>query len=143
MKRVTQTDLDYPGHDGLYYLDDEPFTGLLVGYDGARVRSETEFRDGVASGVVRVWHESGALASEKQSAGGVLHGLSMEWSEKGQLIQHETYELGVCLWRRVWDEQGQLIEEYQLTESDNDFKTLEMLRRHFLRSMAYSDSDNT
>ena len=65
MERVREADLDYPGDDGLYYHGGEPFTGVAVSYDGARIQAEVKYREGVGWGVSRTWHASGAPASEK------------------------------------------------------------------------------
>ena len=135
MKRVRYDELDYPGDDGLYYLGDEPFTGVSVSYHKGRIAGETEFRDGMAWGVSRSWHPSGAPLSEKQSVAGVFHGLCQEWDEQGRLILYEVYELGVCVWRRRWEAE-RLAEDWRLAESDNDSDTLQMLRRHFMRGLA-------
>jgi hypothetical protein len=135
MKRARYEELDYPGEDGLYYFGDEPFTGVSVSFHKDRVCSESEFRDGMAWGMSRSWHPSGAPLSEKQSVAGVWHGLCQEWDEQGQPTLYEVYELGVCVWRRRW-EAGQLTENWQLTEVDNDFATLQMLRKHFMRGLA-------
>jgi hypothetical protein len=135
MKRVRYNELDYPGDDGLYYLGDEPFTGVSVRYHKGWIAGESEFRDGIAWGVSRSWHPSGAPSSEKQSVAGVFHGLCQEWDEQGCPTLYEVYELGVCVWRQRW-EAGQLAEDWRLAESDNDFDTLQMLRMHFKRGLA-------
>ena len=135
MQRVRYNELDYPGEDGLYYLGDQPFTGVAANYHGSRLTGETEFRDGTAWGVSRSWYPSGAPASEKQCVAGVFHGLCQEFDEAGRITLYEVYELGVCVWRRRWQE-GQLVEDWRLTETDNDFTTLQMLRQHFMRGLA-------
>jgi hypothetical protein len=135
MKRVRYNELDYPGDDGLYYLGDEPFTGVSVSYHKGRIAGETEFRNGMAWGIGRSWHTSGEPASEKQSVAGVFHGLCMEWDERGRMTLYEVYELGVCVSRRRWDGRGRLVEDRRLEKTDNDFKTLEMLRKHFMRGL--------
>lgn len=134
MKRVRNNELDYPGHDGLYYFGNEPFTGVAVHYRNGRIASEAEFRDGMAWGMSRSWYPSGKPMSERQSVAGVLHGLCQEWDENGRLSLYEVYELGVCVWRRRWDAE-QILEDWRLAESDNDFATLEMLRDHLMRGL--------
>ena len=135
MQRIRADRLDYREEDSLYCLDDVPVTGVAFTPDGPRVRSEAEYRDGLAWGVSRSWHPSGAPASEKQTAGGVWHGLCQEWDEAGRLTLYEVYELGVCVWRQRWAA-GALAEDWRLAEPDGDFATLQMLRRHFMRGLA-------
>jgi antitoxin component YwqK of YwqJK toxin-antitoxin module len=134
LRRVREEELDYPGDDGLYYLDGEPFTGLAVTYDGPRLRSEVEYRDGVGWGTIRTWHASGAPASEKQCVAGVFHGLCMERDERGQFTLYAVYELGICVWQRRWAA-GQLVEDRQVAETDGDYRTLQMLRTHFMQGL--------
>jgi hypothetical protein len=135
VKRVPVSELDYPGEDGLYYHGGEPFTGVAFDRAGRGLRTEAEYRGGLSWGTVRIWHPSGAPASEKQTVAGVFHGLCQEWDDQGQLIRYEVYELGVCVWRRRW-ESGALVEDWRLSESDGDFATLQMLRKHSLHGLA-------
>jgi hypothetical protein len=135
MKRVPIGELDYPGEDGLYYHEGEPFTGVSFDRDGLGLRSETEFRDGLTWGITRKWHLSGILEFEKQCVSGVWHGLCQEWDDRGRPIAYEVYELGVCVYRQRWAE-GVQVEDWRLIESDNDFATLQMLRKHFLQGLA-------
>lgn len=134
MNRVPDGELDYPGDDGLYYQDGVPFTGVAFDRAGHGLQAEVEYRDGLPWGTVRTWHPSGSPSSEKQTAAGVFHGLCQEWDEQGRLTLYEVCELGVTVWRRRWAAEV-LVEDWRLAESDNDFATLQMLRKHFLRGL--------
>ena len=87
MKRVPESELDYPGDDGLYYHDGVPFTGVAYNRAGRGLRTEEEYRDGLSWGAVRRWHPTGTPASEKQTVAGVFHGLCLEWDEQGRLTR--------------------------------------------------------
>jgi antitoxin component YwqK of YwqJK toxin-antitoxin module len=129
MKRVPHSVLDYNEDDGLYYHDGLPFTGVSYTVGGnARLEGEAEYRDGVVWGLARSWHPSGLPASEAHCARGVWDGIRREWNESGRLRLEEAYEKGVCLCRKRWDEQGSLVEDYRLRESDPDFETLKLAR---------------
>jgi antitoxin component YwqK of YwqJK toxin-antitoxin module len=128
MKRVPHDSLDYPG-DGYYYLDDEPFTGLGVShYEDGSLKSEIEFKDGLKSGLERHWFASGKLHSEAEMRRSVVHGKERVWYSSGQLKEEGDYEHGVTLRRKEWDEDGDLVEEYELKETDSDYSLLLQLR---------------
>jgi hypothetical protein len=132
VKRVLYEELDYPG-DGLYYLGEAPFTGVVYSGFEDEPDSQQEFRNGLAWGFGMTWHGSGAVASDCQFEGGVYHGLRREFQEDGGLALLEVYEHGVCLWRRRWDEAGRLLEDYALSETSGNWQTASILRRAFVR----------
>ncbi len=131
MDRVPIEKLNYPG-DGLYYRDGIPFTGIacFVSEDGW-VEADSTYREGMEWGPSRTWYAPGRLASEAQVAGGLLHGLRREWHENGTLAAEEMFELGVRIWGNRWDPEGNLIEAFQLRESDSSFRTLQEQRAYF------------
>ncbi len=128
MDRVPYDRLDYPGEDGLHYYRGKPFTGISYQERNAVLASEQEYRQGLAWGRGRTWFPSGAVASEHHSVEGVFEGLRRVWYENGSLMSEEMFEFGICVWRKRWDEEGELIEDYQLKKSDADYKTLQLFR---------------
>lgn len=136
MLRLRTTDLEYPG-DGLHYYGGKPFTGLIV-YDAPEgwVEGEEPHRDGLAWGTRRRWHAPNVLAEEAQLAHGAYHGVVRKWHENGVLADASNYEYGVRVSGRRWDETGNLIDDFQLEESDPAFEILQASRR------AYGCSDD-
>jgi antitoxin component YwqK of YwqJK toxin-antitoxin module len=131
MQKVLDSSLDYDEEAGVYTRANSPFTGVAYQLaPGGWTRSEQEFRDGLPWGPSRTWHSPDQLASESHSVGGVWHGVRREWHPNGVLALEEEFELGVALNRLRWDESGSPIEEFQLQESDPDYQTLLMLRKH-------------
>jgi hypothetical protein len=57
-----------------------------------------------------------------------LHGVSSEWFETGGLRKRSVHELGILIESDEWDESGNLVSGYQLTEDDPNYKRLEQLR---------------
>jgi antitoxin component YwqK of YwqJK toxin-antitoxin module len=127
--RYTTEQLDYPG-DGLHYLGEEPFTGILEfrSPDGT-LEAEAEYKDGLLSGLKRAWHRPGVLELEAECALGAYHGRVREWHESGTPATDSVYEYGICLRRRSWDESGSPVEDYALSESDDDYSLLQAFRR--------------
>ena len=125
MQRVPESELRYNDADGLYYLRDEPFSGVAhLAYPDGTPMSESEYRDGIFFGISRHWWESGAVEAESDFAFGVLHGKSRVWHRNGQLAEDGDYEHGVCLRRKKWDESGALTEEFELSESSPAYEDL-------------------
>jgi len=130
VKRVPHESLEYA--EGHMYLSGEPFTG--VGYfvdDKGKLEGEITYRDGLRWGLKRGWFDSGTLAHESPMFLGVLHGKKREWHRNGQLAEEGDYELGFPLGKKRWDENGKLIEEYELKETDPDYKKLQEYRQIF------------
>jgi antitoxin component YwqK of YwqJK toxin-antitoxin module len=135
MRRVRAEALQY-AESGLYCLAGEPFTGVVVTYDGHQIAAEAEYRDGMPWGTELTWHPNGSPEGDRQCVAGLRHGLGSTWDDQGNLVEYELCELGVAVWRKRW-ENGRLIEDYTLAEGTDDFKTLEMLRNHYMREMRH------
>ena len=138
MQRALAGQLDYAG-DGLYYLNGEPFCGICYTMKGARGRSETVFRDGLIWGTTKEWYGSGQLMREASYFKGVFHGKVQEWHKSGQLAEQGEYEYGIALWEKRWDENGQLVEDFSLTEADEDYAVLQRYRSMY-RSSSCSEN---
>jgi len=123
--------LEYPG-DGLHYLNGEPFTGILeFPQPGGGLEGEEEYKAGLLSGRRRIWHASGQLQEEAECAWGGYHGRVREWYEDGRLAADEVYEYGIRTRGTRWDEQGRVAEEFELSEADPAYHTLELSRAAF------------
>lgn len=131
MLRVRSEELDYL-EDGLYYYRDEPFTGVIVYHtETGGIEVEEEYQAGLLSGWEREWYSSGVLAREAQCAWGAWHGFRREWDENGQLVAEDVYEYGIRVSGRRWDSAWNLIEAFQLQESDPAFRRLQAYRAAF------------
>lgn len=129
MIRATSLELDYPG-DGLMYLNDEPFTGFHTFCDDSGWEcAEHEYRDGLLYGIKRMWWRPGLLELEAECKWGVYHGRVREWHESGHLAFDAMYEHGVKLRGKMWNELGEVIEDYTLSESEPSFRLLESFRQ--------------
>ena len=128
MKRVSKDSLDYPG-DGWFYLDDEPFTGIAFSlYEDGTVESETEYQHGLAWGMDRGWFDPNQLQYEIEMQRGSVYGKKRIWYPDGKLKEEGDYEYGITLSRKTWDDDGNLVEDFELKETDSNFKLLEHFR---------------
>lgn len=130
MERVPHSEVDYPG-DGFYYFDGKRFTGMdyILNEDEGWLEAETEYVEGLPSGLKREWAGPGRLLFEAQFRGGVVHGRKRRWTDDGTIIEDGEYEYGIPLWEKIWDEDGNLMDDYKLKESDANYKLLLKNRR--------------
>lgn len=128
MQRVNADEIEF-GDDYVYRLQSHPFTG--VGFEmseDGRLVSEIEFRDGMKNGMSREWSCDGKLVFEHCYVNNTRHGPQREWSDSGALVSEEDFEHGICTRRKTWNDDGTPAGEYELDESDQQFKLLESIR---------------
>jgi antitoxin component YwqK of YwqJK toxin-antitoxin module len=104
--------------DGVYHGSDL-FTGVAVAYwpDGG-VQEEQSFVDGKKDGAHRIYTPSAVLLEETPYRADLIEGLSWTWHDNGQMARELFALAGVPLFRRTWDDRGDLLEEYKLDEND-------------------------
>ncbi len=129
MERV---DFEELGYDYEKYVDTykcEPFTGIAYecAANGTLI-AEVPFCNGIRDGIARFWYPSGSIEKIWNYKLGIGHGINQEWFENGHMKMEKKIEFGVCVWRKTWSEQGDLIEEYILPEDDMLYKTVLRLR---------------
>lgn len=129
MKRVPANKVSF-AEDGLYYCEGAPFTGTAYAtFPNGALENESEYRDGLPWGKSRSWDMDGSLFAESDMYRDALHGAAREWSPGGQLISETVAEYGVTLREREWDEQGNLLKDYELKEGDPDYTVLHEFRK--------------
>ncbi len=135
MKRVPETELDYPGGDGLYHHEGEPFTGVsYTTYPTGELEYEAEWRHGAEWGFQRKYAPGGTLIEAGEYRAGFREGVWRTWHADGRLASEEVCELGAVLTRRRWDAAGNLVETYRLEEGTPGYRALEMYRRIYGQS---------
>lgn len=127
--RILLDNLDYHDNDRRYYLDNKPFTGVAItlNKDG-KLKSEVTYREGLPWGPTKEWYRTGQPMVDSTLLMGQLHGRAREWHANGQLAEDGEYEYGLTLWEKKWDENGRIINDYQMRESDPDYQTLQHYR---------------
>jgi hypothetical protein len=130
MIRVDHDELD-PTEDYLSFTyKDKPFTG--IGYEcdeNGNLISEICYKEGQKDGVTKERFVNGKISLEENYRHNTLHGRCRKWYEIGVLESEEIYELGICIRRRVWSEDGTEIENYIIDENSPQFFTLKKLRQ--------------
>lgn len=130
MARVEHEELEPSADYLLMMYEDLPFTGIAIETaPGGHVLAEVEYRDGQRHGYLRRWSPSGVLVCEQENRFGAVHGVLREWYESGQPKSESTYEFGVLLAKREWNENGDLQAEFTLDERSPEFGIVESLRK--------------
>jgi antitoxin component YwqK of YwqJK toxin-antitoxin module len=135
MARMTILRVNYDELDGdewgtdIWYLNGEPFTGIAYElYKNGQLWGDGEYMNGQLSGAYHEWYLSGQLKfegyvvklSERAKLGeGEPASWEHEWFENGQL-KHERFsnKRGYCITEKKWNEQGELIYEYERPSPD-------------------------
>lgn len=122
--------------DDLYLTDDDivlyqqkPFTGVSVETIRGTLIGEESYRNGEKHGSTKEWYSSGVLKLEYCYTRGALDGICREWFENGKLKSERKHELGIRVYEKVWDADGNLIENYQISEEHPYYKLLMQRRR--------------
>ena len=126
--RVLGDDLDFDGNQFAFW-EGKPFTG--VAYDlmpDGQVWSEIEYIDGKEEGIARTWYPSRQVKHDITYRHGGRHGPEREWFENGNLKRETIFEHTITVKERVWDEQGNLIRDFELDEEDPNYSILELYR---------------
>jgi antitoxin component YwqK of YwqJK toxin-antitoxin module len=97
-------------------------------YPDGTVWTEEHFELGFPEGPARDYAPSGRLLSEELFHDGVLQGLSRYWSEDGRLRREQLAEFGTVMWRKDYDEHGNVVDEYQLDEDSYEARRVRELR---------------
>lgn len=136
MIRVKDSELDMTSNL-LTLWNGLPFTGIAYeSYEYAEkeyLLSEMAFTDGMQDGPARDWYYlSEQIESEAHYLRGLLHGISREWSQTGQLLVEAEYEYSVLVYKRIWNEEGLLIDRFEVNKNDAKFQNLIHSRRKWI-----------
>tara|TARA_B100000745_G_scaffold299691_1_gene251116 strand:- start:1206 stop:1613 length:408 start_codon:yes stop_codon:yes gene_type:complete len=114
----------------LYELKGKPFSGTArENYPSGKTYMEMVIVDGIQEGVTKEWYETGALRSEAFYKKGGLHGSYIEWFENGQLKRTSYYEFDILISMEEKNEEGKVIDKYELSPNSIEHQTLTVARR--------------
>jgi antitoxin component YwqK of YwqJK toxin-antitoxin module len=129
-KLIIDDDDLYLAEDGSYEYQDQPFTGMARHRTrSGAVVSEIEYANGLQDGLARYWYPSGEPLGEEHFRANGRTGLSREWYPTGQLKRETLFEHSVRVREQQWNERGELMHDYVLTEDQPLYRTLQDFRR--------------
>ena len=130
MERVDYDLLEFDYYNYIYLYNGEPFTGIAYelssDYPEGQPLCEIEFVDGSKKGFWRSWYETRQLEYEKYFLPDEV--TIKQWNKGGQLILEEHSFGGVVATRKRWDDEGNLIEDYEISPEDSFYDNVQFLR---------------
>lgn len=69
-------------------------------YDNGRVKTLTQYKNGVRHGMYKKYYENGSLLGEGNFKNGKPDGIFKEYAEDGEILSVETYEQGKLIERK-------------------------------------------
>ena len=84
-------------------VDNQPYVGWMVDhYENGRLRSLEYLREGVPSGLFRIWHPNGIPQSEGFFRDGMEDGVWTLWFENGKKREMKIFEKGALKGPYAW-----------------------------------------
>jgi antitoxin component YwqK of YwqJK toxin-antitoxin module len=128
MIRINANELDDAyNHAGSLVMmwQGQPFTGLAfqISTQGA-LWCEQAYVEGTLHGISMEWHLNSQLKSQTEYKWNRIHGRDQEWYADGQPKSNCSYELGILLSEQQWDEQGNLVTDYQMEHGSAPYTDL-------------------
>ena len=77
-------------------------------YDNGKIKAECNYKNYVLEGISTYYYESGEVKAKENYKGNKLSGVSMRYFENGRLMNEETYKEGNLLYKRSFDEKGNM-----------------------------------
>jgi hypothetical protein len=96
-----------------------------------RLLRSINYHDGLDEGETRTYYYESQKPKERyQCKRGGRHGRFTSWHENGQVSGEALYQYNICVFRKAWNETGEVIEEFALPETEQDATrhTLRLLR---------------
>ncbi len=115
---VNSSALTLRANEGLFYYENEPFTGkaLTYGINGRILVSES-FAKGKRHGLLKKWYPDGTQSFQAQYKEGRLHGSGNSWWPNGQLRSASHYVEGIADGTQTqWYQSGAIFKEINLVQ---------------------------
>jgi antitoxin component YwqK of YwqJK toxin-antitoxin module len=127
--RVDWNDLDITDDAVVRLYEGVPFTGIAYETDDdGQTIVESTFVNGHIAGIQRDYYSSGQIRQEWYVRNGLSHGVFRSWYENGQVESEQLMEYGICVKKRLWNENEELIEETEIGEEDPLYSLLMISR---------------
>lgn len=131
MERIelNEFEIELDGQVEVFFLNSEKYNGLIYELFNGSVVSEFEVVDGFKNGYEKIFSENGIIESEAMYKKGLLDGLTKNYYATGKLHEEAFFEFGICLWHKLYDENGYMKEKFNIDKKSSDYKLLEIFRK--------------
>ena len=130
MERVDYDLLELDYYNDIYLYNGEPFTGIAYyiepSYPEGQIEGETQFVKGNKEGLEKGWYPSGQLKCEIYFLPDEV--TIKQWNQVGQQIIEEHIWGGSVGTRKRWDDEGNLIEDYEISPEHSSYDHVQFLR---------------
>jgi len=127
---LNEFDIELDGQVEIFYLNSEKYNGIIYELLKGKIASEFEVVDGLKNGCEKVFFLNGIIENESEYKNGLLDGLTKNYYETGELQEDAFFELGICLWHKLYDKKGNIEETYDIDKNSSNYKLLEAFRRN-------------
>jgi antitoxin component YwqK of YwqJK toxin-antitoxin module len=134
---IEDTYTEYIAGNPTKMFEDKPFTGITFELKNGQVIEEVTYLDGAEHGSAKSWYPNGNLEYVGEHKWNLHHGPFETWYESGSLQHKGFFELGHAIWRKEWDEAGNLISEESIEDDSDEVLSLEAMRSAFKRLGVY------
>jgi len=133
MLEIDYDDLDVD-ENHTYFFEGNPFTGVAIERtsEGMTI-ARTLFVSGFKEGLMSLWYPCGQLKMTVEYHNNMAHGRFVEYSQDGRVLSEGENEHGVCLWRKLHDPDGMLIEDYTVESNEAALTALRIARKAFTK----------
>jgi MORN repeat variant len=121
-------DVEYIGSHPDVNWKGEPFTGIIFEIQNNRIINEITYVDGSETGPYKTWYPDGQIESEGESKLNRSHGFFRAWHPSGKLQYEGLAELGHVIWRKEWDEEGNLVSEQKIEDYPHELRELQAIK---------------
>lgn len=113
----------------ILYQNGHPYSGIV--YEAFQGRTDVEYEvfNGVKQGKETEFYPNGKIQSVSQYADNLLDGPLVRYYESGVVEERAMFEKGVCIRSTSYDEDGQVIEEFAISEESPEHSWLTYLRQ--------------
>ena len=109
-----------------------PFNGIAIDfYKNGNLSYEREYINGYREGQQKGFHSDGSVETIYTRKWSRYHGAKTDWYPNGKIKSETLWELGHKISEKEWDENGNVISEYSITNHPEKLGALEKDRQVF------------
>lgn len=128
-KELNDLDIELHGQVEVFYLNSNKYNGIVYEEFKGVIASEFEVFDGVKNGVEKIFFPNSIIESYSIYKNGLLHGVTKNYLETGQIQEEAYFEYGICVWSKIYDENGNLTKMLTIDKNGLEYTILNNLKK--------------